>query len=130
MRLRFTSRLAILLAVVLGLSGCASTGGGSGGSSGGSRNLITLDELSDPSYQAMTALEAVRRLRPRWVRPRGASNRPPTVFLDGSQYGDLQTLTGMRVTEVEEIRFIDSRDATMRYGTGFPSGIIAVSSRR
>jgi len=31
---------------------------------------------------------------------------------------------------VEEIRFIDSRDATMRYGTGFPSGIIAVSSRR
>lgn len=123
--------IAALLALV-GTSGCASAGSGS--SSGGSRNHIVQEELQDPPLQSMSVFEAIQRLRPRWLRSRasgsGGTQTLPAVFLNGSRYGNIGSLQSMRVNDVEDIRFINSRDATTRYGTGFPGGIISVNTKR
>jgi hypothetical protein len=44
--------------------------------------------------------------------------------------GGLSALDGMEIREIEEIRFISASDATTRYGTGYPGGIIEVFTRR
>lgn len=124
----------ILLAALLGTFGCASSGTGDGGSTGGSRNLIVHEELTDPAIAPLSALEAVERLRPRWLRSRGAASGAgqtlPVVYMNGSRYGELHTLRSIPVSDIEEIRFINARDATTRFGTGVAGGVIAVESRR
>jgi len=126
--------LVILLAALLGTFGCASSGTGDGDSTGGSRNLISLAELTDPAIAPLNALEAVERLRPRWLRSRSTSRgggvASPIVYLNGSRYGDLRSLQRLSVNDIEEIRFINARDATTRFGTGVQAGVIAVESRR
>lgn len=126
--------LVVLLASSLAIFGCASSGTSDGDSGGGSRNLISAAELEDPAVQTLNALEVVERLRPRWLRSRtssrGGGQTRPVVFLNGSRYGGLEALQRIEVGEVEQIRFINARDATTRFGTGVQGGVIAVETRR
>lgn len=126
--------LVVLLTSSLAAFGCASSGGAEDGSSGGSRNLITAEDLNDPAVQSLNALEAVDRLRPRWLRSRtssrGGGQTRPVVFLNGARYGGLDALQNIQVGDVEQIRFINARDATTRFGTGVQGGVIAVETRR
>lgn len=121
---------------VLVLSGCAAASApGEGGSpSGGSADLITSEELRETDLQDATVWDAVQRLRPAWLRSRGttgAGDRTfPRVFLDGVDIGDLDELRRIGTRDVREIRFMNSRDATTRYGTGYPGGAILVRTRR
>lgn len=98
-----------------------------------SRTSIGADELV--ATNAGTALEAVERLRPEFLRPRGSSSLStgapdvPVVFLDGLRAGGFETLRTLRPTEVELIRFVSAADATTRYGTGYPGGIIEVVTK-
>ena len=123
---RSTTRLLVFAAFgfATGLAGCAS------GESGGPRrdpNRITVEELAD--YTTLTALDAVRRLRPRWLQGRGAGNMPQLI-VDGARMGDAQNpLRSLSVSDIQEIRYLTASDATMRYGTNFPGGAIVVTSR-
>lgn len=113
------------------LAACSSTGGGSGGPRR-DPNLITAEELSE--YATLSALDVVRRLRPRWLTGRGQGtggmNRPQ-VMQDGARLGDPDNaLRSIAVSDIEELRFLNASDATMRYGTNFPGGAIVVTSRR
>lgn len=127
------SLIVAALVAVIGAAGCA-TGGTGNGSSSGSRNHITNEELSDPMIQTLTAFEAIQRLRPRWLRSRasgsGGTQTLPVVYLNGSRYGNTSSLQAIDVGDIEEMRFINSRDATTRYGTGVPGGVIAIETRR
>lgn len=119
----------VLVGAVL-LYGCASprTGG-----EGTTRNVITAEEIADPTFHTASAWDAVQRLRPHWLRSRAtisSGETSPFVFLDGSRFGDLQALRTIPVADVEEMRFLDSRDATTRFGTGYSAGVIEVSTRR
>ena len=126
---------AIALFAALGLSAglaACSSGGGAGGDSGPRRsaNLITAEEMTD--YGAETVLTVIRRLRPRWLQPRGASAsgaNMPIAFLDGARLGFPDALGGVNVADIESVRFLNASDATMRYGTNFPGGAIEVRSR-
>lgn len=123
-----------VLAVVSAALAC-----GGGTSQGGERrpsprsDVISADELSTVS--ANNALDAVRLLRPEWLRPRGsrASNIMPGVIVDNTpvgEVGDVSYLRTIPLTNIHEIRFLSASDATTRWGTGYVGGAIQVITRR
>ncbi len=124
--MRRTRFLSLLAVVVLG-SACASSGQPDQSRPRRSRNLITADELSGLSVS--TAFEAVRRLRPAWLQPRGRSGLP-VVYRNNARWGgDPRSLENIRIEDVAEMRFLSASDATTRYGTGFSGGLILVETR-
>lgn len=124
--------LTLLFSVIL-LSGCV-TGGGTAGSTGAERNRISLEEIQSQPH--MSAFELVNRLRPAWLRGHSGSFRSetgrntPEVFVDGRPYGSMESLNQFFSETLQEIRFISAPDATTRFGTGYPAGIIEIITRR
>jgi hypothetical protein len=118
---------ALLASLVF--SACASSGGSA--RTPRDRDRISPEELQlQPSGDAY---EAVRRLRPQWLRSRSVSigNQAfPRVFVDERDFGPLRSLRDIGVETVEEMRFMSPADATTRYGTGYPGGIIFVVLKR
>jgi len=124
----------LLFACVVVL-GCAAAGSAPAGSApGGNPDLITAEQLRDPAVSFMSADAAIRFLRPRWLRSRSgtlAGGRVfAYVFLNGGPFGNIRTLRSLPVAEMREVRFISGSDATTTYGTGYPGGVIAITSRR
>lgn len=125
-----TSRRAPILALALamGLAGCASGGGGTR-PAGASSNRIVMEELT-PLGQ-LDALQAVQRLRARWLQSRaGATGSPPILYVDGARRGIAAELRFLRSDEIEQLEYMSPSDATTRFGTGHTGGAILVSSRR
>ena len=127
-------RNGILFLMVLLASACAS--GGSGSNSGEPRrdsSRLTAEEI-EPLNQ-FSAWDAVRRLRPMWMRPGGIRNSAnpaghyPHVFMDGSPYGDMEILRTIRVENLAELRFVGATDATIRYGGQFQGGVILLTTK-
>jgi hypothetical protein len=137
--------LFTLIAVVA----CSSGGTGSSGSSAprparGSSDFISEEEIRAGSYQ--TALDIIENLRPTMTRPRGStlsrndgasgissgqvSSVNVVVYLDEVRLGEVQSLRTVPAQTVKEIRYINARDATTRWGTGHSSGVIQVTTRR
>jgi hypothetical protein len=121
------------LFLVLSVSACATTSGSEEGPRR-DRNLITLEEIQD--LPSVSAYEAIQRLRPAWLQSRGpmsggaASRSYPSVYMDGISMGGMDILRDLRVEHVHEMRFIQARDATTRFGTGHLAGVIEVISRK
>src|SRR3990170_2774827 len=87
-------------------------------------NVLTAEEIA--TSQSTTAYDAIRHLRPTFLRTRGPQNFEPGggvqtahVFLDGQRYGDIETLKTMPVSTIREIRYLSASDATTKYGTGY-----------
>jgi len=104
--------------------------------SGASPNLIGNWELQN--LPDLTALEAIRRLRPNWLR---AGSRPsiavetggsrmPRVHLNGVPLQNLNELEQINAVDVREMRFLSGTDATTRFGTGYLNGAILVTLER
>lgn len=90
-----------------------------------SRNVLTAQELAELPYD--NAYDAIRRLRPTWLQRRaGGQAAYPVVFIQDSRAGDLDRLRSIPLQDVAEIRFINARDATTRWGTGYRGGVIQV----
>jgi TonB-dependent Receptor Plug Domain len=138
-------------AFTLGLSACASGSGASGSAAGGASDVITEQQIDDSGDG--TALEVIQRYHPRWLRPSRnptaggvsavtsragmpqkagdatASQVYATVFLDGAAYGEISTLSSIDSRTVSTIEFVSGSDATTRWGTAYPGGVIDVHSR-
>ena len=131
--MRLNRRMLIIgaFALVTGLAGCASSGGGGGGGPRRDPNRITAEELAE--YTTLTAVDVVRRLRPRWLQGRGAGTtgqNTPVLILDGARMGDAQSaLRSISVSDIQEMQYLSASDATMRFGTNFTGGAIVVTSR-
>jgi hypothetical protein len=129
MRIRSSkSMLVFALALALGTAGCASSGSGGGSArpAGASSNRIVRAEL-EPLGQ-ISALRAIERLRPSWLRSR--SGDTPVLYVDGSRRGSANDLSSMMATEVEQLEYMSASDATNRYGTGHAGGAILVQTLR
>lgn len=119
------------LACVLWAVGCASSGGG--GTDGGSRDVITRAEIAQSGL--MNTYEVIRQLRPAFLQRRRARSiegdaiQTAVVYVDGAYRGELRELELIPAAEVQEIRYLDATDATMRYGTGHSGGAILVTTR-
>ncbi len=123
--LKHTYRLLIVVAV----AACASSGA-SDGRPRYDANLITAEELTGRSDALdRSALDAIQRLRPQWLRRTGFRNALPSVFMDNQPY-QLDILETVRSEEVQSLKFLSPTDATIRYGTGYTSGVIEVLTRQ
>ena len=123
---------AVLTGSVLLSLACAG-----GGQAAPSRDadLIERIELEGDGIASLSVYDAIQRLRPAWLRPRGAtsvsnSGGPlPAVLVNDSPRRDIEILRSIGVADVAELRYIDARDATTRFGTGYVNGMIEVRSR-
>jgi hypothetical protein len=89
----------------------------------------------------LNAYEVVQQLRPRWLRGRGPqtfttdvrdTTTPgyPKMMVDNLPPRELEALRDIRTVSIAEIHYINPRDATLRYGTGYSGGIIRVVTKR
>jgi hypothetical protein len=100
----------------------------------GSPNVLTGDELRET--RAANLWDALRQLRPQWLRARASSSLisgqggEPVVYVHNVLHGPLRTLQQMNIDQVRRVEFIDGRDATTRFGTGHGGGVIMVDLDR
>lgn len=136
----FTKRLCASVLMVAAMA-CASGSSSANEpntatTSGRNADVITAEELADPSVASGDALEAVQRLRPRFLMTRGAmSVRNVTagsvhVSIDGGPLLTVDNLSRLRPNQIAEIRYLNASDAAQRFGTNAASGaVILVKSR-
>lgn len=127
-------RIGLAALVLAACAGPPSPAADTSPSQGSARDVITRTDLE--GHEDLSAFEAIRRLRPTWLRYRGQAvltspeREGLRVYLDGSYFGDAAALGQLRVVAIQEIRFLDARRATMRFGTGHTVGAIVVTTRR
>jgi hypothetical protein len=130
-------RRALVGALVLAVAACGGGGGGAAQPNTGSRpirgpaDFISEAEINASVYQ--NALEIVQNLRPNMTRPRGSTSQGPVpvvLYMDDVRLGELNGLATIPANRVKEIRYINARDATTRWGTGHGSGVILVTTKR
>ncbi|HWP83535.1 MAG TPA: hypothetical protein VNN76_12885 [Bacteroidota bacterium] len=123
------SVMFVVVSIVL-MIGCQS---GVGTVKGG-RDVITEEEIRNSNETNL--YDVIRKLRPMFLTSRGPKSLRleestlPLVYLDGTKYGEAESLRTMPIVGVQEIRFLDARDATTMYGTGHTSGIIMVITKK
>lgn len=124
------SRIAIVAAALIGLAACAPH---STRAASQNRNLITADEIERSN--ASNAMEAIERLRPAFLRTRGAQSirnaepSTPIVYVDGMRYGTLQSLSTIAALSIFSIEYMNAIDASQRFGMGHGGGAIVISTR-
>jgi hypothetical protein len=130
------SRTAAVLALMLVLSACSSSAAATAGGTTAPRrnpNMLNAQELAEPSVASLTLFDAIQRLRPTWLRQRGAtsiSNQGsglPQVMINES-VSSMDVLRSMRSSDVGEVQFMSGADATTLYGTGYVNGLIKVKT--
>jgi hypothetical protein len=96
---------------------------------------ILSDEMADSSADDL--LELIGQLRPSWLL--GSDLRDPSdpgegggpaVLVNGVPPRPLFTLQFMPLAGVEEIRYLTSREAELRYRVRSPAGAIFVKTQR
>lgn len=95
-------------------------------------NLITTEEMQATRYSS--AFQVVQSLRPQWLRLRGptsfSARESIKVYLDGSLLGGPEQLQQITTKSISSIRFLDSNEATLRWGLDHGQGAIVVSTRQ
>lgn len=130
------SRRALVTAMVV-LTACASAGGGPSAAKQ-NPNLISMEEIIESS--ASNAYEVIQRLRPNFLRTRGAVHGTPgatnamemvdlVVYLNESRLGGSDQLRQISTADIREIRYFNSSEATTKWGTGHSGGAIQIVSR-
>ena len=104
-------------------------------------NVITTEEITQNSASS-TAYDLIQRLRPNYLRTRGAVHGNPTadginrleavdlvVYLNENRLGGTDELRHIATTEIREIRYYSASEATTKWGTGHSAGAIQIVSR-
>jgi hypothetical protein len=147
---RFSLSVPMMSLLVVLASGCAPASGatetGSTARRSTSSSVITAEEIA--GVEVSTAFDIVQKLRPQFLRGRGSTSTrsgapegtgtagaPATtatqvrVYVDGALAGDVEALRRIAANSVRDIRYLSAADATTRYGTGHPVGVIEVRTR-
>ncbi|MBK8250279.1 MAG: hypothetical protein IPK85_23230 [Gemmatimonadetes bacterium] len=117
------SRVALLALSCLAVacaSGSSGTGAGAAAATTRQGDLITQAEI-DSTLGLTSALDAVQRLRPRFLRNSGArsvraTESGPIVRVDNEMVGGVEALRSIGLNEIGEIRYYSAVDATARFG--------------
>jgi hypothetical protein len=88
------------------------------------------------SAGSVSAYDAVVRLRPSYLRGRGPTSllnagarARPVVFVDQSEYGEIESLRSLTASRIEEIRFFPGPEATTKFGSPYGAGVIQLKMR-
>ena len=97
--------------------------------------IITEEEVE--ASRAPTAFEVIQRLRANFLSYRGETSfnrntsRPyPVVYVDGQEFGPIASLRNIPASQVSTIRLYRSWEATVKFGTGYMCGVIAITTRQ
>ena len=139
----------IVLAAIVSSVACSSSGTSASGVGGGAvgsgtasaridRDVIAEGEISTRAADAANALQVIQKLRPQMLRTRGLASPmdktgetvQPRVYVDNIEYGNLSTLSNVNASQIREIRYINSRDATTSWGTGHMGGVILILTKK
>lgn len=97
--------------------------------------LITQEEIE--ASRAPTAYDVIQKLRANFLSYRGetglgksTSRSYPTVYIDGQEFGPMNTLRNIPASQVATIRLYRSWEATTKFGTGNMGGVIAITTRQ
>jgi hypothetical protein len=138
MKLPLPSSLVLIAA--LGWACSSATGAGGGTTSDRpapslrhNSNVITADELS--RIAATSLDDAVRALRPGWLRNAPSTIRPDAegtvvIYLDHVRLGGPESLRQINPMQVSEVRYYSPSEAELRFGTGHLHGAIEVTTAR
>jgi pyruvoyl-dependent arginine decarboxylase (PvlArgDC) len=131
MRSRHLAVLLFTAAVAATVGGCASAGASANGAASEqhhSPNRITQDEIA--ASHGTDLYSVIQDLRPNFLMTRGGASitrgTGVIVYLDNSKLGDVTTLRQITPTDVKEVQYFSASEATQRYGTGVPNGVILV----
>ena len=101
--------------------------------SGGARRITEAEIAFEKGIS--NAYDAIQRLRPDMLRKRmgartgeGAS-ADIEIYVDGRHVGALETLRSIPAEQIKEILYLNSSDATLRFGTGHTEGAILITSK-
>jgi outer membrane cobalamin receptor len=98
------------------------------------RNVILQDEID--AANATDALNLITRLRGEFLVNRGKVSLStdaspfPTVYVDGSRYGDATILKQIPASQVATIRLYRAWEAQTKFGNGNAGGVIEVLTKR
>jgi hypothetical protein len=124
------TRTGIPIALVLVLAACGSRATVPGERI--DRDVISQAEMLEAG--SSDAYSIVQSLRPQWLSTRGVSTislkESVKVYLDGSLLGGPEHLQRISVHSISSIRYMDSIEATQRWGLDHGLGAILVSTRR
>ena len=134
----------VMTAVVAAIGVGCSSGGGTSSATGSVRapsrqqDVITEAEIASRAAEASNVLQVVQKLRPQMLRSRGrfspadstGSGTIPKVVVDDVSYGSVESLANLNAIAVREIRYLSAADATTRWGTGYPGGVILVTMKK
>lgn len=119
--------------VVFLAAACAGTSGPTRASTPANPDVITEAELAEHANTPVR--QAIQRLRPQFLRSRGASSINRTsvdvmaVYLGNSRMGGPEVLDQVRAGDLREIRYMSPTDATQRYGLNHTAGAIVLIPR-
>ena len=128
--LRFAALVMMALATA-----CAS---GGTAPSKQNQNVISMDEITESA--AANAYDLIQRLRPNYLRTRGAVHGTPegknklepvdvVVYLNENRLGASDQLRQISTLDIREIRYFSASEATTKWGTGHSAGAIQVVTR-
>jgi hypothetical protein len=95
-------------------------------------NVISREELADPTVAGGDAMTAIRQLRPAFFRSRGPqsfSNATAGQVQISQDYGPLQPLGQLSTLDTRslvEVRYLDANDAQSRFGINANGGPVIV----
>jgi hypothetical protein len=120
----------LYLIALAGVIACASSATSGGSAPMADRNLISQEELA--LAVGNNLYEVVEKLRPNFLRARGASSittagdEYPVVYVDGRRYGDVGSLRSLIPSQVSQVRYYDASSAAARFGVINAPGVIDV----
>ncbi|MBA3343236.1 MAG: hypothetical protein H0T48_15585 [Gemmatimonadaceae bacterium] len=130
----------LYLVAVTAIIACAPASGTSGPSRISTdprrANFLAAEEILAANADVMTAYDALARLRPNWLKAHGVSSFDPRgsdfaiVFVDGQQYGGLNSLRNIPANQVADFRYYDVTEAGGTFGLkGGTGGVIEVRTK-
>jgi hypothetical protein len=127
----------VAVAVILGCSSASGTSGtGAREPARGSPKMLTAEEIAASHADVVTLYDAIARLRPNWLVSHGPMSSDPansslaSVFVDGQQYGDLNSLRNIAAYNAAVIRYYDITEAGAKFGVrGGYGGAIEITSK-
>jgi len=134
------ARRLLLVALLAGGAACAQqTAIPSSGTTSGTPvrvrknpDIISTQELRDPTIAGVDAMTAIRQLRPAFFRNRGPqsfSNATAGQVQVSQDYGPLQSVTALSAVDTRslvEVRYLNANDAQNRFGINANGGPVIV----
>ncbi len=116
------SRKLFYLAGMVAVIGCASTPSRTDGTTPLRKgSVLTAEEMADAHADVGSVYDAVARLRPNWLAPRGpmsttSGSNYAQVFVDDQAVGDISALKNINAYQAGSVRYYDVSQAGARFG--------------